>query len=181
MKYKVTVEGETFLIEIEDEKVLVNGQPHAVDMQNIDDLSLYSLLVDNNSYEAFIEEEEGQFQVLLQNGEMYSVQVKGGRPRSTIVKKPFRIPGVETTVKAPMPGLVIDVLVTEGQQIVAGEVLVILESMKMENELRAQWDGTVQSIHIHPGDVAGQDQALVTVQWEEVGHALSPSLTSTER
>jgi biotin carboxyl carrier protein len=182
MKYEVIVEGETFLIEIEDEgKVSVNGQAHAVDMQSIDDLSLYSLLVDNDSYETFIEEEEGHFQVLLQNGEMYSVQVKGGRPRSTIVKKPFRIPGVETTVKAPMPGLVIDVLVTEGQQIVAGEVLVILESMKMENELRAQWDGTVQSVHVRPGDVAGQDQALVTVQWEEVGHALSPSLTSTER
>jgi biotin carboxyl carrier protein len=181
MKYEVTVEGETFLIEIEDgEKVFVNGQAHAVDMQSIDDLTLYSLLVDNNSYETFIEEEEGQFQVLLQTGEMYSVQVKGGRPRSTVVKEPFRIPGVETAVKAPMPGLVVDVLVTEGQQIVAGEVLVILESMKMENELRAQWDGTVQSIHVLPGDVAGQDQALVTVQWEEVGHALSPRQEGTD-
>ena len=180
MKYEVTVEGEAFLIEIEDEeKVLVNGQAHAVDMQSIDGLSLYSLLVDNNSYEAFIEEEEGQFQVLLQTGEMYSVQVKGGRPRLTIVKKPFRIPGVETTIKAPMPGLVIDVLVTEGQQIVAGEVLVILESMKMENELRAEWDGTVRSIHVRPGDVAGQDQALITVQWEEVGRTLSPFQEST--
>jgi biotin carboxyl carrier protein len=181
MKYEVTVEGETFLIEIEDgEKVFVNGQAHAVDMQSIDDLTLYSLLVDNNSYETFIEEEEGQFQVLLQTGEMYSVQVKGGRPRSTVVKEPFRIPGVETAVKAPMPGLVVDVLVTEGQQIVAGEVLVILESMKMENELRAEWDGTVQSIHVRPGDVAGQDQALVTVQWEEVGHALSPRQEGTD-
>jgi biotin carboxyl carrier protein len=174
MKYEAIVEGETFLIEIEDEKIFVNGQAHAVDMQNIDDLNLYSLLVDNNSYETFIEEAEDQFQVLLQTGEMYSVQVKGGRPRSTIVKKPFRIPGVETTVKAPMPGLVVDVLAVEGQQIIAGEVLVILESMKMENELRAQWDGTVQSVHVRPGDVADQDQALITVRWEEVGHAVSP-------
>jgi biotin carboxyl carrier protein len=181
MKYEAIVEGETFLIEIEDEKIFVNGQAHAVDMQNIDDLNLYSLLVDNNSYETFIEEAEDQFQVLLQTGEMYSVQVKGGRPRSTIVKKPFRIPGVETTVKAPMPGLVVDVLAVEGQQIIAGEVLVILESMKMENELRAEWDGTVRGVHVRPGDVAGQDQALVTMQWEGVGNALSPSLTSTER
>jgi biotin carboxyl carrier protein len=180
MKYEVTVEGETFLIEIEDEKVLVNGQPHAVDMQSIDDLSLYSLLVDNNSYETFIEEEEDQFQVLLQTGAMYSVQVKGGRPRSTIVKKPFRFPGGEVAIKAPMPGLVVDVLAVEGQQITAGEVLVILESMKMENELRAQWDGTVRSVHVRPGDVAGQDQALVIMQWEEVGHALSPRQESTE-
>ena len=175
MKYEVTVEGETFLIEIGDEgKVFVNGQAHAVDMQSIDDLNLYSLLVDNASYETFIEEAEDQFQVLLQTGEMYSVQVKGGRPRSTIVKEPFRIPGVETTIKAPMPGLIVAVPVVEGQQITAGEVLVILESMKMENELRAEWDGTVQSIHVRPGDVAGQDQALISVQWEEVGHALSP-------
>jgi biotin carboxyl carrier protein len=180
MKYEVTVEGETFLIEIEDEKVLVNDQAHTVDMQSIDDLTLYSLLVDNASYEAFIDEEEGQFQVLLQTGEMYNVQVKGGRPRSTIVKEPFRIPGVETTIKAPMPGLIVAVPVVEGQQITAGEVLVILESMKMENELRAEWDGTVQSIHVLPGDVAGQDQALITVQWEEVGHALSPRQEGTD-
>ena len=175
MKYEVTVEGETFLIEIEDgEKVFVNAQAHAVDMQSIDDLSLYSLLVDNNSYETFIEEEEGQFQVLLQTGEMYSVQVKGGRPRPTMVKSPLEVPRGEVTIQAPMPGLVVAVPVVEGQQITAGEVLVILESMKMENELRAEWDGTVQNVHVRPGDVAGQDQALITVQWEEIGHALSP-------
>jgi len=174
MKYEVTVEGETFLIEIEDEeKVLVNGQAHAVDMQSIDDLNLYSLLVDNNSYETFIEEEGGQFQVLLQTGEMYSAQVKGGRPRPTMIKTPFKVPAGEATIQAPMPGLVVDVPVVEGQQITAGEVLVILESMKMENELRAEWDGTVRSVHVRPGDVAGQDQALVTMQWEEVGNALS--------
>jgi acetyl/propionyl-CoA carboxylase alpha subunit len=174
MKYEVTVEGETFLIEIEDEgKVFVNGQAHAVDMQSIDDLSLYSLLVDNNSYEAFIEEEEGQFQVLLHTGEMYSARVKGGRPRPTLVEKPLQVPKGEVTLKAPMPGLIVAVPVVEGQQIIAGEVLVILESMKMENELRAEWDGTVRSVHVRPGDVAGQDQALVTVQWEEVGHTFS--------
>lgn len=172
MKYEVTVEGETFLIQIEDEgQVFVNGQAHAVDMQSIDDLNLYSLLVDNHSYETFIEEEEGQFQVLLHTGEMYNVQVKGGRPRPTVVKKPLKVPEGEATIKAPMPGLVAAVPVVEGQQIRAGEVLVILESMKMENELRAEWDGTVQSVHVRPGDVAGQDQALVTVQWEGIRNA----------
>jgi len=182
MKYEVTVEGETFLIEIEDKgKVSVNGQAHAVDMQSIDDLSLYSLLVDSNSYEAFIEEEGGQFQVFLHTGEMYDVQVKGGRPRPTIGKTLLEIPRGEATIKAPMPGLVVDVPVVEGQQIVAGEVLVILESMKMENELRAEGDGTIRSIHICPGDVAGQDQALVTVRWEGAGRALSPGPRSAER
>ncbi len=170
MKYEVIVEGETFLIDIHDEgEVSVNGQVHAVDIQSIDDLSLYSLLVDNNSYEAFIEEGGGQFQVFLHTGEMYSAQVKGGRPRPTMAKSP-QVPIGEATIKAPMPGLVVDVPVDEGQPIMAGEVLVILESMKMENELRAEWDGTVRSVHVHPGDVASQDQALVTMRWEEVGN-----------
>jgi len=182
MKYEVTVEGETFHIEIEDEgKVSVNGQAHAVDMQSIDDLSLYSLLVDNNSYEAFIEKEEGQLQVLLHTGEMYHVQVKGGRPRPTGVKKLLEVPAGKATIKAPMPGLVVDVLVVEGQPIKGGEVVVILESMKMENELRAEGDGTVCSVHVRPGDVAGQDQALVTVQWEKVGRSLSPGPRSADR
>jgi biotin carboxyl carrier protein len=87
-----------------------------------------------------------------------------------MVKSPLEAPRGEVTIKAPMPGLVIAVPVAEGQQIMAGEVLVILESMKMENELQAEWGGTVRSVHVRPGDVAGQDQALVTVQWEsEVG------------
>jgi biotin carboxyl carrier protein len=170
MKYEATVEGETFLIEIEGEKVFVNGQAHVVDMQSIDDLNLYSLLVDNTSHEAFIEGEEGQFQVLLQAGEMYNVQVKGGRPRPTKIKKPFSDLRGEMTIRAPMPGLVVDVPVAEGQPVATGEVLVILESMKMEQELRAEWGGTVRSVHVQPGDVAGQDQALVTVQWEGVGN-----------
>jgi len=167
MKYEVTVEGETFLIEIEDEgKVFVNDRAYAVDMQSIDDLSLYSLLVDNNSYEAFIEEEEGRLQVLLHTGEMYSAQVRGGRPRPTVAKTSLQVPKGVVTLKAPMPGLIVAVPVVKGQQIVAGEVLVILESMKMEQELLAEWDGKVRSVHVRPGDVAGQDQALVTVQWE---------------
>jgi biotin carboxyl carrier protein len=69
-----------------------------------------------------------------------------------------------------MPGLVVDVPVAEGQPVATGEVLVILESMKMEQELRAEWGGTVRSVHVQPGDIAGQDQALVTVQWEGVGN-----------
>jgi propionyl-CoA carboxylase alpha chain len=79
-----------------------------------------------------------------------------------------------------MPGLIVAVPVVRGQQIRAGEVLVILESMKMENELRAEWDGTVRSVHVRPGEVAGQDQALLTMQWEEVGHALSPFQESAD-
>jgi pyruvate carboxylase len=65
-----------------------------------------------------------------------------------------------------MPGLIVAVPVVKGQQIIAGDAQDNQESMKMEQELLAEWDGTVRSVHVHPGDVAGQDQALVTVQWE---------------
>ena len=60
MRYVTTVEDKTFVIEIEKEgEITVDGQVHVVDMRRIEPLSLYSLLVDNLSYEAFIEEEEG--------------------------------------------------------------------------------------------------------------------------
>jgi pyruvate carboxylase subunit B len=64
-------------------------------------------------------------------------------------------------VRAPMPGLVVSVLVAPGRQVRAGEGLVVLEAMKMENELRAAADGTVKAVHVAPGDAVGKNALLV--------------------
>jgi len=68
----------------------------------------------------------------------------------------------QTALKAPMPGLVLQVLVTEGQVLQAGDPILVLESMKMENVLRAQSDGTVVSVVIQPGEAVEKGQILVS-------------------
>ncbi len=64
-------------------------------------------------------------------------------------------------LKAPMPGLVIDVAVSEGQQVKKGDTLVVLEAMKMENTLKAPGDAVVKKIHIEKGVTVEKNQVLI--------------------
>ena len=67
-------------------------------------------------------------------------------------------------VRAPMPGLVLQVLVTPGQVVEEGQGLVVLEAMKMENELRAPTAGTVATLHAAPGTAVAKGELLVEIE-----------------
>ena len=67
------------------------------------------------------------------------------------------------SVKAPMPGNILDVQVAAGASVKAGDVLVILEAMKMENEIVAPQDGTVASVNVHKGDTVNSGDVLVSM------------------
>ena len=70
----------------------------------------------------------------------------------------------ESAVSAPMPGTVLDVKVTEGQQVSSGDVVVILEAMKMENEITATMSGTVASVAVVKGAAVNAGDVLITVK-----------------
>jgi biotin carboxyl carrier protein len=167
MKYAATVKDQTFTIEITPEERVRIGDGdriHRVDLQSIDAGFLYSLLVDNNSYEVLIEDRTGEFRVLLV-GELYTVQVEDDlrrktRQRRRTTPKPLG----RMVVKAPMPGLVVAVQVAEEQDVSAGDVLVILESMKMENEVRAPRDGQIGRVHVSASDTVEKGQPLVALK-----------------
>ena len=67
------------------------------------------------------------------------------------------------SVKAPMPGNILDVKVAAGASVKAGDVLVILEAMKMENEIVAPQDGTVASVNVHKRDTVNSGDVLVSM------------------
>jgi biotin carboxyl carrier protein len=69
----------------------------------------------------------------------------------------------EYHLKAPMPGMVVAVPVEEGQKVERGADLVILESMKMQNELKAPREGTVTHVRVRPGDRVDQNQILISL------------------
>jgi len=164
MKYAAAVKGQTFTIEVTpDEKVCIGDRTHTVDLQSIDAGLLYSLLIDHNSYEVLIEEQEGEYWVLLL-GELYTVQVEDDLRRQITHRRRVRAePLGRVTVKAPMPGLVAAVPVREGQEVSTGDVLVILEAMKMENEVRAPCDGRVNRVRVSPSETVEKGQALVVL------------------
>jgi len=165
MKYAATVGNQTFLIEVNREnEISVDDRPEAVDFHGIDQNSLFSLLLNNRSYEAFVEERDGEYQVLLQ-GRLYSVRVEDERARRLAQATRGFIPASgEIQIKAPMPGLIVAVPVQEGQAIQAGQVVIILESMKMENELKAPRAGTIGRVRAGKGQSVEQNQVLVTIQ-----------------
>ena len=125
---------------------------------------MYSLIVDNSSYEVHVEEREGGYRVLLL-GQLYDVRVEDeGAHRMGAARKERQPSGDEDVIiKSPIPGLIFDVPVKEGQEVGQGDILVIVEAMKMENELRAPRDAVVQKKHIAPGDSVDKGAPLITL------------------
>ena len=164
MKYHVTIGQEEFEIEVRSEtEILFNGKPIRVDFQSLADQPVYSLLLGNESHEAYVGESERGLQVLLR-GQLYEVEVEDERQRrlrqASEVEGP---PGGEFQLKAPMPGLIVAVPVAEGETVSRGQNLVILESMKMQNELRSPRDGVVHRVRVKSGERVEQNQILVTL------------------
>jgi biotin carboxyl carrier protein len=164
MKYTTTVGDETFTVEIDrDDEIVVNGKTLAIDFVNIGRSNLYSLLIDNESVEALVDERDGKWQVLLQ-GRLYTVDVADDRARLMAARAEDLMPeSDEIAVQAPMPGLVVAIPVEVGQEVEKGDAVVILESMKMENELKTPRAGTIERIAVKPGDSVEQQQTLVVI------------------
>ena len=162
MKYQTTVNGQTFEIEINhDGRILVNNEERRVDFKMISE-ALYSVLIDNASYEALIEEREGLYNVLL-GSDMYELQVLDERQQRLSRSAGAAVASGEISIRSPMPGLIVAVAVSEGQAIKKGDPLIVLESMKMENEIKAPREGTVARIHVTKGDRVEQNKTLITI------------------
>lgn len=163
MRYLTTVEDKTFFIEIHEREIIADGQVHAVDLRRIEPLSLYSLLVDNLSHEIFIEEQGGKYGVALRD-KLYTVQVQEECAwKQTVSHSAPPTSGNEILIEAPLSGLVVEVLVTTGQMVRAREVLLVLESMKMKNDLYCPQDGVIQAVHVAAHDHVSRGQVLVAV------------------
>lgn len=165
MKYITSIGEQEYLIEIVDEHhVLVNENMYEVDFESVSGHPVHSLLVDGKSFEAYVSPREEDWQVLL-HGDLYNVRVQDERERRLRAASGGLIAErSEFHLKAPMPGLIVDVPVKAGQSVEKGDVLVILESMKMQNELRSPREGTVIRIRVQAGDSVDQKQTLLSVE-----------------
>lgn len=176
MKYMATITptgapvgaGRTYELEVDESGLIhVGDQSYSADLEPIGSLDLYSLLLDNKSYEVHVQETERHgYRVMVssQGYEGYEVRVMDERAYRASQVSGAMAGGVsDSAIKAPIPGLVVKVLVTEGDEIKAGQTLVILEAMKMENELRAPRPGVVATIKAKPGNSVNQGDVLVTL------------------
>ena len=164
MKYITTVEGKQFLVEIIDEKhVSVDGKVYEIDFESVSGQPVYSLIVDGKSHEGYAAQGDENWQVLL-HGRLYPVTVEDEREKRLRMAAGGGVTETgEFPLRAPMPGLVVAIPVTEGQKVTRGQVLLILESMKMQNELKSPRDGTISRVRVKTGETVEQKQTLLSV------------------
>ena len=164
MRYITTVDSKEYLVEIIDEKhIIINGKTYEVDFESVSGQPVYSLIVDGKSHESYVQQGDDNWQVLLR-GRLYPVTVEDEREKRLRAAAGGGVAeSGEFHLKAPMPGLVVAIPVEEGQEIKKGQVILILESMKMQNELKSPRDGTIGRIRVKTGESVEQKQTLLSV------------------
>jgi biotin carboxyl carrier protein len=121
---------------------------------------VYSILMDGRSYDARVEESPGGLIVAI-DGYRFEIEVRDPRRRA---RQPARHGDAGREVVAPMPGKVIRVLIAPGDAVTAGQGLVVVEAMKMQNELKAQRDGRIQSVSAREGATVAAGELLATLE-----------------
>jgi biotin carboxyl carrier protein len=164
MKYYAKVDDQEFVIEVGHEnQIIINDEPYEIDFQKMPDSGVTSLIIGHHSVEAVVEEKEGSWQVLIR-GDLYDVGIDDERSRRLAsARGDLGAAEGDAAIRSPMPGIVIAVSVKEGQSVSKGDKVVILESMKMENELRSPRDGVVRQVKADAGAYVEKDQILVVV------------------
>ncbi|MEO0190383.1 MAG: biotin/lipoyl-containing protein [candidate division WOR-3 bacterium] len=119
-----------------------------------------TLIIENKPYRIFLDGEN----YLTINGESYSFEVIDENVAKVLKSAPDIGHKKEVTVTAPMPGLVIEVEVNEGDIVKKGQGLLIIEAMKMQNEFRAPRDGVVKKILVQKGQTVNSKDGLVVIE-----------------
>jgi propionyl-CoA carboxylase alpha chain len=162
MKYVVLLDGQTIEVEVDGERVTFDGQAHSATLGVIPGTPLRQLLIDGRPLTLSVEAVGRGRWALTSKGERWEMEVLDERTRHIRSLAgggdQRRAAGV---LKAPMPGLVVRIQVQPGAQVSAGDPLVVLEAMKMENELKAGAAGTVKSVLVGPGEAVEKGQILV--------------------
>lgn len=170
MKYFVTLRARTYEIDVGGGRVSVDGEPFEAHLAAVPGTPLYHLLLAGSSWTVAA-------QPLAENagiaplrwalgavGERFEVEAVDERTRQIqALTGRGRAPAAGGVVKAPMPGLVVRVEVVVGQRVEVGAGLVVVEAMKMENELRAQRAGVVETVHVTPGQTVDKGAPLITL------------------
>lgn len=161
---KININNHTELnIAADSDAVLVNDKTLGWDMKELPN-GTFSILANGKSYHAVIEHidrDTKQLQLRV-NGNKYELAVK--EPIDQLLQKMgLNISSARKVdaIKAPMPGLVLKILVEEGQQIKKGDPVLILEAMKMENVFKAPGDATVKSIKVAERKAVEKGEVLI--------------------
>ena len=143
----------------------------------------FKFTIDGKQINAAVNELEDNFAEVTINGKTYKVELeKEEAPAAAAVRRPAAAaasaaaaPAGLMTVKSPLPGSIVKVLVKAGQAVKKGDVLLTMESMKMENNVAAEADGTVKAVYVEPGKTVMQDDKLLDLETAAAAAAPAPA------
>jgi biotin carboxyl carrier protein len=153
----------SFEVNRKGDTLLVNDSVINADIKQLNQL-LYHIINENGSYNAEVVsfDREAKTAEIKVNNNIYTIAAKD---QFDVLLDKMGLSNLMTAkvseIKAPMPGLVLKVLVEEGAEVKKGENLFVLEAMKMENIIKAPADVTVKTIKIKPGDKVEKGQILM--------------------
>jgi len=161
MLFDATVDGRTLRVEVRGRDgryvVTLDGRALEVDHQETGP-HFASLIIGGRSYEAGLEKRPDGYNVVLAEDVLY-VEIRGASQGAAAA--PRKAATGPARVVAPMPGRLVRVLVQLGQQVEAGDGLLVMEAMKMENELRAEAPGVVSRVLVQAGQAVEKGAVLV--------------------
>jgi biotin carboxyl carrier protein len=161
--YTARVNDQVFDIEISDDGLIVDGKPINWDLIEIQD-GYFHILLNRQSYRAEVVEMDAA-------AKRFTIKVNG-KHCPVVLKDKFDLllekmgmnvnAGAKVNhVRAPMPGLIIELKVKDGEDVKAGDTLLILEAMKMENIIKAPGDARVKSVKVSMGEGVEKNQVLI--------------------
>jgi biotin carboxyl carrier protein len=153
-------------IDLKDGKYLVKlgDKQHQVDSQRISENCL-SLLVDGKAYTIFIADDKTKRYISVQ-GEQFCVEEAKAETQTRSMADASTLRGIPT-ISSPMPGKIVKILVREKEKVRKNQSLVIVEAMKMENEIRSPNAGIVKKINFKEGDLVDAAEPIVELESEE--------------
>lgn len=159
------VNGKTIKVELSDEQVKVNGEESVLDILEIQNGKYFHLLYKQHSYmfEILGYDKETKTYSIGFDGRTYEIGIKD---RFDQLLKSMGLDQASkpkvNDVKAPMPGLVLSIKVTENQEVKKGDPILILEAMKMENIIKSPVDGIIKQITVSEKQAVDKNQTLIT-------------------
>lgn len=165
MRYFVSVGEQMLEVDVERGRVTVDGEPVEAALSALPGTAVRHLLLDAHSYSLTAQpgDRRGRWHLAL-GPDRFRVEAVDERTRAIREMSGGDETEADRTVVAPMPGLVITVEVEVGQQVRAGEGVIVVEAMKMENELKAPRDGVVTRIEVQPGQTVEKGATLLVLE-----------------
>ncbi len=154
--YFVSIGEREYNVKVTDSQVLLNGEPVNLDLVSLNGNGLHLFCEGNQNREVYLGSHSAGVYEVISGGRRVIARVNHAHRRKRVDHQPNI-----GHITAPMPGLVVELMVEEGDQVVAGQVLAVQEAMKMQMQLKAPFAGSVEHIEVGVGTEVGKDALIL--------------------